>query len=85
MHTIGHVYDAPALFRAQAVKELGLGIKRKTEDRSPIMCQLCSYVAQSGLGRRGIRDGLCVAVAACRKRQAEGRHINKMLDAEDAT
>lgn len=54
--------------------------ERIVEDRSLIMCQLCSYVPRhSSL----VVDGLCVGVVACRKRQREGASIDYRLDVEE--
>jgi hypothetical protein len=49
------------------------------EREDPIdMCQLCLYVS-----RMAVKNGLCVAVQACRKRQHEADLIERRFSAED--
>jgi hypothetical protein len=50
------------------------------EDRSPGQCQLCGYVPRNAVF---LELGLCVSKKACRKRQQEGRAIDRQFKGAD--
>ena len=68
-----------SVYRRNDVLRLAPAAERFIEHVDPIdTCQLSLYVST-----RSVKNGLCVAVQACRKRQHEADLIERRFSAED--